>query len=113
MAACTSRAAASIFRLRSNCNAIPVLPSWLEDVIWLIAAMRANCRSNGVATADAMVCGSAPGSDAPTLITGKSICGNEATGRKLNARVPESSNAAANRDVPMGRRMNGAEILIA
>jgi len=75
--------------------------------------MRPNCRSSGVATAEAMVCGSAPGSDAPTLITGKSIFGSEATGRKLNARIPDSSSAAANNDVPIGRRINGAEMLIA
>ena len=83
MAACTSRAAASMFRFRSNCSATPVLPNWLEEVIWLIAAMRPNCRSSGVATADAIVCGSAPGNEAPTLITGKFIFGNEATGKKI------------------------------
>ena len=74
--------------------------------------MRPNCLSSGVATADAMVCGSAPGNPAPTPITGKSTLGNEATGRKLNARIPDSSSAAANSDVPIGRRINGAEILI-
>jgi hypothetical protein len=74
--------------------------------------MRPNCRSNGVATAEAMVCGSAPGKPAPTLITGKSIFGREATGRKLKARIPDNSSAAAKSDVPIGRRMNGAEILI-
>src|SRR5215831_9453843 len=74
--------------------------------------MRPNCRSSGVATADAMVCGSAPGSPAPTLMTGKSIFGREATGRKLNARILESRSAAANSDVPIGLRINGAEILI-
>src|SRR5580704_16484391 len=74
--------------------------------------MRPNCRSNGVATADAMVCGSAPGKLAPTLITGKSIFGREATGRKLNARIPDSSSAAAISDVPIGRRINGPEMLI-
>jgi hypothetical protein len=113
MAACTSRAAASMFRFRSNCIAIPVLPNWLEEVIWLIAAMRPNCRSSGVATADAIVCGSAPGNEAPTLITGKSMVGNEATGRKVNARIPDSSSAIASSEVPIGRRINGAEILIA
>jgi hypothetical protein len=38
--------------------------------------------------------------------------GNEATGSKLNARIPDRINAAAMSDVPIGRRMNGAEILI-
>jgi hypothetical protein len=59
-----------------------------------------------------MVCGSAPGKPAPTPITGKSTRGREATGRKLKARIPESSNAAASSEVPIGRRINGAEILI-
>jgi hypothetical protein len=74
--------------------------------------MRPNWRSNGVATADAMVCGSAPGNPAPTPITGKSTLGSEATGRKVKARIPESSSAAASSDVPIGRRMNGAEMLM-
>ena len=43
----------------------PVEPSWLDEVIWLMPAMRPNCRSSGVATADAIVSGLAPGSAAP------------------------------------------------
>jgi hypothetical protein len=92
---------------------MPVDPNWLDDVIWFTPEMRPNCRSSGVATADAMVCGSAPGKLAPTPITGKSTRGSDATGRKKNARIPESNSAAAKSDVPIGRRMNGAEILIA
>src|SRR5258708_663072 len=99
-------------RFKSNRRTMLVEPKWLVEVIWLTAAMRPNCRSSGVATADAIVCGSAPGKPAPTLITGKSTLGREATGRKLNARIPESSNAAASNDVPIGRRINGAEILM-
>ena len=57
-----------------------VEPSMLVEVIWLMPAMRPNCRSRGVATADAMVSGLAPGRDAPTEMTGKSICGSGATG---------------------------------
>src|SRR5579863_525711 len=110
--ACTSRAAASILRLRSNCSVMPVEPNWLDEVIWFTPEMRPNCRSSGVATADAMVCGSAPGNPAPTPMTGKSTRGSEATGRKLKARIPDKSNAAASSDVPIGRRINGAEILI-
>jgi hypothetical protein len=91
---------------------IPVEPNSLDEVIWFTPEMRPNCRSSGVATAEAIVCGSAPGRLAPTPITGKSTRGNEATGRKLNARIPDSSSAAANNDVPIGRRMNGVEILI-
>src|SRR5260370_322430 len=57
--------------------------------------MRPNWRSSGVATAEAMVCGSAPGSPAPTPITGKSTLGSEATGRKLKARIPEGKGQSA------------------
>ena len=89
-----------------------VEPNWLEEVIWFMPEMRPNCRSSGVATADAMVCGSAPGRPAPTLMTGKSTLGRDATGRKLKARIPDSSRAAASSDVPIGRRINGAGILI-
>jgi hypothetical protein len=59
-----------------------------------------------------MVCGSAPGKLAPTLITGKSTVGSEATGRKLKARIPDISSAAASSEVPIGRRINGDEILM-
>jgi hypothetical protein len=101
-----------MFRFKSNCNAIPVEPSWLDEVIWFTPEMRPNCLSNGVATAEAMVCGSAPGNCAPILITGKSTRGSEATGNKLKARIPESRRAAASSDVPIGRRINGAEIFM-
>jgi hypothetical protein len=45
-------------------------------------------------------------------MTGKSTRGSDATGRKLKARIPESRSAAASSDVPIGRRINGAEILM-
>ena len=44
----------------------------LAEVISVIPAMRPNCRSSGVATADAIVSGLAPGRLALTLIEGKS-----------------------------------------
>ncbi len=69
-----------MLRFRSNCMVMPVEPSWLDEVIWLMPAMRPNCRSSGVATDEAIVSGLAPGSDAPTEITGKSICGSGDTG---------------------------------
>src|SRR3954454_6692246 len=72
IAACTSRAAASMLRLKSNCRVMLVEPSELTDVICVTPAMRPNCRSNGVATADAIVSGLAPGNPAPTEITGYS-----------------------------------------
>src|SRR5208282_831788 len=112
MAACTSRAAASILRLRSNCSTMPVAPSWLTDVIWLMPAMRPNCRSSGVATAEAIVSGLAPGRLEPTEIVGKSTCGSGATGRKRKATAPERKIAMVMRAVATGRRIKGAEKLV-
>src|SRR4029077_16404442 len=103
--------AAFTSRLRSNCSTMPVFPNPLEDVICVTPAMRPNCRSNGVATADAMVSGLAPGNPAPIEIVGKSTCGNGATGKKLNATAPERKIAMVISEVATGRRINGAEKL--
>jgi hypothetical protein len=54
----------------------------LTEVIESTTDIAANSRSSGVATADAMVEGLAPGSVVWTEIVGKSTCGNAATGRK-------------------------------
>src|SRR5580698_7276581 len=80
MAACTSRAEASILRLKSNCMVIEQLPSELDDVISFRPAIRPNCLSNGVATEDAIVSGLAPGSAAETIRVGNSTSGSGATG---------------------------------
>src|SRR5579859_5374535 len=88
-----------------------VLPKPLEDVIWVMPEMRPNWRSSGVATAEAMVSGLAPGRLAPTAMVGKSICGSGATGRKRNATTPERKIAMVMSVVATGRRMNGAEKL--
>jgi hypothetical protein len=40
IAACTSRAAASMLRVRSNCTTTDVLPDPLDDVISVMPAMR-------------------------------------------------------------------------
>src|SRR5438477_11570528 len=112
MAACTSRAAASILRLRSNCRVTLVEPRELVEVIWLTPAMRPNCRSSGVATAEAMVSGLAPGRLAETCTTGYSTCGRGATGRRVYASIPASSNPRVSKEVATGRRINGAEMFI-
>src|SRR5262249_22206332 len=64
--ACTSCAAASILRLRSNCKMIDELPRELVELIELTPAIVENCFSSGRATADAIVSGLAPGRLAPT-----------------------------------------------
>src|SRR3954454_23367741 len=108
--ACTSRAAASMLRFRSNCKVIDVEPSWLDDVISVMPAIRENWRSSGVATADAIVSGLAPGRPAFTEMVGNSTSGSGATGNKRNAIAPTISSATDSRVVATGRRMNGAEI---
>ena len=56
------------------------IPSALVDVIESMPAMVVNWRSRGVATADAIVSGVAPGSDAVTWMVGKSTLGRSLTG---------------------------------
>ena len=70
MAVCTSTVALSMSRLRSNCSVMFVLPEPLRDVIESSPAIVVNCRSSGLATDDAIVPGSAPGSPAFTLSVG-------------------------------------------
>ena len=72
MAACTSRAAASMSRSRVNCRVMLVDPRELDEVISLTAAIRPNWRSSGVATDEAIVAGLAPGKLALTEMVGNS-----------------------------------------
>jgi hypothetical protein len=85
-------------------------PRKLADVISVMPAMWANCRSNGAATELAMISGVPPGSMAWTLIVGKSTCGNGAVGSCRNPTIPASTTAAVSSTVAIGRRMNGAEM---
>ena len=59
---------------------IELAPSALVDVIESMPAIVVNCRSSGVATAEAIVSGLAPGSDADTWMVGKSTLGSVETG---------------------------------
>ena len=70
MAACTSRAALSTSRLRSNCRVMLVLPRMDREVISLTPAMEPSARSSGVATVAATVSGLAPGRLALTEMVG-------------------------------------------
>jgi len=78
---CTSLAAPSIFLDRSNCMVMDVEPSELVEVMDAMPSMEENCCSRGVATDEAMVSGSAPGSDAETWMVGKSMLGISLMGR--------------------------------
>src|SRR5579875_63576 len=112
MAASTSRAAASILRVRSNCRVITAAPSVLVEVISLTPAIRPNCRSSGVAMEDATFSGLAPGSEADTETVGKSTVGKGATGSRVNAAAPASPTPMVSRLVATGRLMNGSERFI-
>jgi hypothetical protein len=75
-----SWAAASMFRSRVKTTVIWVRPRALVDVIESMPAMVENWRSRGVATAEAMVSGLAPGRLAATWTTGKSTFGRSLAG---------------------------------
>ncbi len=70
IAACTSRAAALMGRLSSNWATTVVMPRRLVLVSSVMPAICPIRRSSGAATAVAIVCGSAPGSSAVTMIVG-------------------------------------------
>src|SRR5215510_9759851 len=70
IAVCTSTVAPSISRFRANCRVILVLFCRLFEVIESSPAMVVNWRSSGVATADAMVSGFAPGKLAKMVSVG-------------------------------------------
>jgi hypothetical protein len=112
IAACTSRAAPSMFRFRSNCRMMLVDPIVLVDVISVTPAMRPSWRSSGVATDVAMFSGLAPGRLAVTLMVGKSTCGSGATGSSRNAITPLSARPIVRSVVATGRSMNGAEMFM-
>ncbi len=80
IAACTSCAAESTVRLRSNCNVISAYSVALLEVICVRPGIWPNCRSSGVVTVPATVCASAPGNCAVTWIVGESMFGSAATG---------------------------------
>ena len=80
MADCTSWAAPSMSRLRSNCSVIWLIPKELDDVIVDSAGIWPNWRSSGAVTSDAMVSALAPGNCVVTWMVGKSTCGSDATG---------------------------------
>src|SRR3954454_13342737 len=105
MAACTSCAASSRLRERSNWMVIDVEPRYEADVIESRPAMVENCFSSGVATEAAIVSGDAPGSEAETLIVGKSTFGRSLPGNCRYAMTPNSRIATMTSVVMTGRRM--------
>src|SRR5207302_1141486 len=78
-AVCTSSAAPSILRLRSNWIVIEVIPSDEEEVSEEMPAMVESWRSIGAATDAAIVSALAPGKTPWILMVGKSTAGSAAT----------------------------------
>ena len=111
MAACTSRAAPSMFAAQVELQRDACPPSELDEVISVMPAMWPSCRSSGVATEAAMICALAPGRLALTLMVGKSTCGSGATGSTINPIAPAIATAMVSSVVPTGRRMNAQEKL--
>src|SRR5580698_7385803 len=82
-----------------------VVPRLLAEVISVTPAMWPNWRSRGVAMEDAMMSGLAPGSEAATVMVGKSTCGSGDTGNTVNAITPASATATVSSVVATGRWM--------
>ncbi len=80
MPACTSCAAESMSRLRSNCSVIWLMPNELDEVMVESEGITPNCRSSGAVTSEAITSGLAPGSWVVTWMVGKSTCGSDAIG---------------------------------
>src|SRR5260370_9408395 len=85
IAVCTSTAAPSMSRFKSNVSVILLDPWLLFDIIESMPAMVVNCRSSTVATDDAMVSALAPGRPANTDMVGKSTSGKSLTGSTRTA----------------------------
>jgi hypothetical protein len=110
IAACTSTAAPSRLRFKSNSSVICVDPSELTEVIDSSPAIIENWFSSGVATDEPIVSGLAPGNCAVTSSVGKSTLGRSLTGSDRYATVPNSAIAAISKLVAMGRRIKPSEI---
>src|SRR5437879_11290477 len=111
IAGCTSCAAASMLRSSVNWSVMLVLPRLDEEVIWSTPAIVENCFSRGVATADAMVSGLAPGRLALTWIVGKSTFGRLLTGNRRYAMRPKARMPTMTSVVMTGRLMNSSDRL--
>ena len=111
MAAWTSWAAPSMLRSRLNWIVMLVRPSALVEVMESTPAMVLNCFSSGVATADAMVSGLAPGRLAETWIVGKSTLGRSLTGRTRYAVIPKNRMPSMTKVVMTGRRIKSSGLI--
>src|SRR5512142_545073 len=111
IADCTSCAAASMLRSSANWIVIDVAPDVDCDVIESTPAIVENCFSSGVATAEAIVSGLAPGRLADTWIVGKSTFGSALTGSSRYETMPKIRRPAIRSAVITGRPTKSAAIL--
>ena len=108
-AACTSRAAPSRLRLRSNWMEMRDEPSELTEVISVTPAISPRRRSSGAATVAAMVSGSAPGRladdvDGGELDRGQARHRQEAVGDDADQQQSERQQRGADRSLDEGPR---------
>src|SRR3954465_12334084 len=108
-AVCTSSAAASMLRLRSNWMTIDVVPCDEVEDIDEMPAIVESWRSIGPATEAAIVSALAPGSVAVTAMVGKSTFGSAETGRSRKPKMPNAIIVAVMSVVITGRRMQSSE----
>ena len=111
-AVCTSSAAASMLRLRSNWMVMTLVPCDEFDDIDEMPATVDNWRSMMPATDAAIVSALEPGSVAVTAMVGKSTFGNAETGSRRKPNTPNAMIEAVIRVVMTGRRMQSSESVI-
>src|SRR6202165_4526745 len=111
-AVCTSSAAASMLRLRSNWMTIAVVPCDEVEDIDEMPAMVESWRSIGPATDAAMVSALAPGRVAVTAMVGKSTLGRAETGSSRKPNTPKAMIEAVKSVVMTGRRIQSSERFI-
>src|SRR5215470_137933 len=112
-AVCTSSAAASMLRLRSNWMVMAVVPCDELDDIEEMPAMVESWRSMMPATEAAIVSALAPGKVAVTAMVGKSTLGNADTGSRRNPNTPNAMMVAVISVVITGRRIQSSDSVIA
>src|SRR6266478_4908835 len=111
-AVCTSSAAPSIFRLRSNWMVMTVKPCVELEDIDEMPAMVESWRSIGPAMDATMVSALAPGKVAVTAMVGKSTLGSAETGRSRKPNTPNAMIEAVINVVMTGRRIHSSERVI-
>src|SRR5207244_9776110 len=112
-AVCTSSAAASMLRLRSNWMVMTLVPCDEFDDIEEMPATFDSWRSMMPATDAAMVSALAPGKVAVTAMVGKSTLGSADTGNRRKPNTPKAIIDAVISVVITGRRMQSSESVIA